>query len=198
MQSRRRVARSSGDSRGSQLTTHQTPDFQFTLTSRLCWKGFAAFHTTKRWRQMSFKWTVLQDDQTLETSIQKPQFRTFHSHSVTRCPCVLTVVQHGAVMTGVQTLSRVNTGYGQPQDDWVSLCLTSLLSVSLFSSLHAAGFTSIHLSSQNKLWHCTRSEESRVNLKKNSGSLSVLIVNVEQAWDWFKFKWTRFEEIDEE
>lgn len=37
---------------------------------------------------------------------------------------VLTAVQwaqHGAVMTGGQTLSRLNTGYGQPHDDWVSL-----------------------------------------------------------------------------
>lgn len=38
---------------------------------------------------------------------------------------VLTAVQwaqHGAVMTSGQRLSRLNTGYGQPQDDWVSLC----------------------------------------------------------------------------
>ena len=60
------------------------------------------------------------------------KFKTIHIKStviVTFCQehSVVTTVQwaqHGAVMTSGQRSRRLNAGYGEPQDDWLSLSLT--------------------------------------------------------------------------
>ena len=108
--------------------------------------------------------------QPCESQANDQQFRTcpcpIHSFRLTRIVCIVTfqsfTVQaqcddnrdtgpkHGVVMSGGQRSSRLNTGYGGPQDDWLSLRLTQ------FSHQASATLRGVDLSSKSKSWHRAR------------------------------------------
>lgn len=163
------MQRRSTDSRGSPLTTRQTLRGELAASCTPTHSGLlsTAFHPSKGTKKKKKKDGSLQP---CESQANDQQFGTcpcpIHSFRLTRIVCIVTfqsfTVQaqcddnrdtgpkHGVVMSGGQRSSRLNTGYGGPQDDWLSLRLTQ------FSHQASATLRGVDLSSKSKSWHRAR------------------------------------------